>query len=69
MLYSLVVTAIRFFSHCHRDRYPRLYSGHILLFHILGQVRFAIVAYHKLTQVEESEKKEMAGVIFKTAQD
>ena len=50
---------------CIRDSY----NWHILLFHILGQVRFSIVAYHKLTQVEESIRKEMAGVIFKTAQD
>ena len=67
MVYTIVVTAIRIFSHCYRLRYPRLYSWHILAFYILGQLRFCIVAYYKLTQVEESVKKEMAGVLFKTA--
>ena len=69
MVYTIVKTAIRFFLHCTRDRYPRLYRWHILIFYILGQFRFSIVAYYKYTQVEESAKKEMAGVLFKSAQD
>ena len=69
LVYTVVITAIRIVSHCLRDRYPGLYNGHILLFHILGQVRYSVVAYHKFTQVEESMQKEMAGVVFKTAQE
>ena len=69
MIYTIVVTILRYLCYCFRHRYPGVYNAHILLFYILGQVRYATVAYYKFTQVEDSMKTEMAGVVFKTAQD
>ena len=36
LVYTLVVTTIRFVSHCFRKRYPRLYNTHIILFYVFG---------------------------------
>ena len=69
LVFSLVLLTIRFVSHCFRHRYPRAYNAHILTLYVIGQMRYSFVAYHKLTQVDESMRKEMAGVVFKTAQE
>ena len=69
LLSSLAMLTIRFVSHCLRRRFPITYNSHLLILHIFGQIRFAVVAYIKLTRVDESMQKEMAEVLYKNAQE
>ena len=69
LLYTLVTLTIRYLAYCFRLRYPRLFRAHLVLFYILDQLRYSVVAYYKASQVEQALREEMSGVYYKTAQE
>ena len=57
LLATVALLVIRFVSHGFRNRYPRVYSAHLIILYVISQIRYAFVAYYKLTQVDEALKK------------
>lgn len=69
MIFSILIIVLRVLAFFNRNRFPKTFTAHLVLFYLLGSFRFCLVAYFKLHQVEKGERDEMGSFLLKTAQE